>query len=232
MKSTIPVLAIPVLAALVLVACNQKSPINSTETPSPNSRMGNANGMMDGTTNMRPPTAYRIWTGRQPLACRIWASGNSWHDKYEYAGNSRHVEYGYAGTSHSIVDGLCDLTDFVKDSNKILAREITDPAVYFNRRTFIRTGILAASAVATGLVYRRLNHVATGTVDTPLIQGLTTPAAAADATGFRVSRMRRPPSRTSRITIISMNSRPTRKGLRRRRLNLRPKAGRCRSRAW
>ena len=52
MKSTIPVLAIPVLAALVLVACNQKSPINSTETPSPNSRMGNANGMMGGMTNM------------------------------------------------------------------------------------------------------------------------------------------------------------------------------------
>jgi len=52
MKSTIPVLAIPVLAALVLVACNQKSPINSTETPSPNSSMGNANGMMGGTTNM------------------------------------------------------------------------------------------------------------------------------------------------------------------------------------
>jgi len=52
MKSTIPVLAIPVLSALVLVACNQKSQINSTETPSSNSRMGNANGMMDGTTNM------------------------------------------------------------------------------------------------------------------------------------------------------------------------------------
>jgi sulfoxide reductase catalytic subunit YedY len=114
-------------------------------------------------------------------------AGNPWHDEYEYADNSRHVEYEYAGTSHSIVDGLCDLTDFVKDPNKILAREITDPAVYFNRRTFIRTGIVAASAVATGLVYRRLNHVATGTVDTPLIKGLTTPAAVADATGFRVA---------------------------------------------
>ncbi|MGB8368425.1 MAG: protein-methionine-sulfoxide reductase catalytic subunit MsrP [Limisphaerales bacterium] len=75
----------------------------------------------------------------------------------------------------------------MKDPNKISASEITDPAVYFNRRTFIRTGILAASAAATGLVYRRLNHVATGTVDTPLIQGLTTPAAAAEATGFRVA---------------------------------------------
>ena len=77
----------------------------------------------------------------------------------------------------------------MKEPNKISAGDITDPAVYFNRRTFIRTGIAAASAVATGLVYRRLNPVATGTVDTPLIQGLVTPAAvaAADATGFRVA---------------------------------------------
>ena len=51
----------------------------------------------------------------------------------------------------------------MKEPNKISAREVTDPAVYFNRRNFIRAGILAASAVATGLVYRRLNHVATGT---------------------------------------------------------------------
>jgi len=75
----------------------------------------------------------------------------------------------------------------LKDSNKILAGEVTDPAVYFNRRTFIRTGIVAASVVATGLVYRRLNHVATGTVDTPLIKGLTRPVAVADVTGFRVT---------------------------------------------
>ncbi len=75
----------------------------------------------------------------------------------------------------------------MNDSNKILAREITDPGVYFNRRKFIRAGILSASAVATGLVYRRLNHAATGTVDTPLIQGLTAPAAAGDAAGFRAT---------------------------------------------
>ena len=75
----------------------------------------------------------------------------------------------------------------MKDPNKILAREITDPAVYFNRRKFMRAGIVAASAVATGLVYRRLNHVATGTVDTPVIEGLTKPAAAAEGAGFRVN---------------------------------------------
>src|SRR5208282_6142094 len=76
----------------------------------------------------------------------------------------------------------------LKEPNKISASEITGPAVYFNRRTFIRAGILAASAVATGLVYRRLNPVATGKIDTPLIQGLITPpVATADADGFRVA---------------------------------------------
>ncbi|MGA9452377.1 MAG: protein-methionine-sulfoxide reductase catalytic subunit MsrP [Verrucomicrobiia bacterium] len=75
----------------------------------------------------------------------------------------------------------------LKDSNKIHRSEITDPAVYFNRRTFIRAGIVAASAVATGLVYRRLNPVGRGKVNTPVIPGVTTPpAATADASGFRV----------------------------------------------
>ena len=72
-------------------------------------------------------------------------------------------------------------------TKKITAREITDPALYFNRRAFIRAGIVAVSAVATGLVYRRLNHVATGTVDTPLIEGVTKPAAAGKGAGFRVN---------------------------------------------
>jgi hypothetical protein len=49
------------------------------------------------------------------------------------------------------------LTDFVKEPNKISSREVTPAAVYFNRRMFIRAGALAASAVATGMVYRRLN---------------------------------------------------------------------------
>jgi len=55
----------------------------------------------------------------------------------------------------------------MKESNKILAREITDPAVYFNRRTFMRAGILAASAVATGTIYRHLNPGGKGEVNTP-----------------------------------------------------------------
>jgi sulfoxide reductase catalytic subunit YedY len=78
----------------------------------------------------------------------------------------------------------------LKDENKILSREVTPPSVYFNRRNFIRTGILAASAVATGAVYRTLNPVGTSkakTIETAKIEGITAPVAAAgDTTGFRV----------------------------------------------
>jgi methionine sulfoxide reductase catalytic subunit len=75
----------------------------------------------------------------------------------------------------------------LKEPDKKIADELTSPAVYFNRRSFIRAGILAASAVATGLVYRRLNPVGAGKIDTPPIQGIVTPVVAtADANGFRV----------------------------------------------
>ena len=72
----------------------------------------------------------------------------------------------------------------MKEPNKIAASEITSPAVYFNRRNFIRTGILAASTVATGLLYRSLNHVSTTPVKTAPLAGVTT-APTNDATGFR-----------------------------------------------
>ncbi len=75
----------------------------------------------------------------------------------------------------------------MKDPNKILRDEITPPAVYFNRRNFIRTGILAASAVATGVVYHQINHVSTTTVKTAAIQGLTQATNAPADSGFRVN---------------------------------------------
>src|SRR4051812_34196849 len=37
---------------------------------------------------------------------------------------------------------------------KIPTREITEPATYLNRRTFMRAGILAATVAATGGAYR------------------------------------------------------------------------------
>jgi len=74
----------------------------------------------------------------------------------------------------------------LKETNKISSREVTPEAVYFSRRTFIRAGILAASAVATGVVYRQLNPVGHGKVNTPVIQGLVKPTATEEAQGFRV----------------------------------------------
>ena len=45
----------------------------------------------------------------------------------------------------------------IKDSDDIKSSEITDEKNYWNRRNFIRGGILAATTTATGLVYRKLN---------------------------------------------------------------------------
>jgi len=76
----------------------------------------------------------------------------------------------------------------MNDPNKILRDEITPPAVYFNRRNFIRAGILAASAVATGVIYRQLNHVSTEVVKTADLQGLkkVTAAPGNSSSGFTV----------------------------------------------
>ncbi|HXF09533.1 MAG TPA: protein-methionine-sulfoxide reductase catalytic subunit MsrP [Desulfuromonadaceae bacterium] len=80
----------------------------------------------------------------------------------------------------------------MKVPNKIHPNEITPLAVYFNRRNFIRAGVLAASAVATGVAYRKLNPVGTTTatpVQTAKIEGIATnaPAAAvAENTGFHI----------------------------------------------
>ncbi|HUB87081.1 MAG TPA: molybdopterin-dependent oxidoreductase, partial [Verrucomicrobiae bacterium] len=80
----------------------------------------------------------------------------------------------------------------MKEENKILSREVTPPSVYFNRRNFIRAGILAASAVATGAVYRKLNPIGTDTgpvVQTAKIAGVQKPAVTTtnDASGFTVN---------------------------------------------
>ncbi len=68
---------------------------------------------------------------------------------------------------------------------------MTDPAVYFNRRKFIQASVLAASAVATGVVYRHLNPVGTASRTKPravAIRGVTAPpTASGDTSGFRVN---------------------------------------------
>lgn len=83
---------------------------------------------------------------------------------------------------------LCPIIVSLNPSDKISPREITPASVYFNRRAFIRAGILVASGVATGLVYRRLNPIPKGGIKTAPLQHLavaTNTTNAAD--GFRVT---------------------------------------------
>ncbi len=74
----------------------------------------------------------------------------------------------------------------MEQSNKIRASEITDKQVYLNRRLFMRGAALAATASATGLLYRKLNPPP---VETPKGQVLDNVAKTTDeaiAKGFRV----------------------------------------------
>ncbi len=65
------------------------------------------------------------------------------------------------------------------------SNEITPENVYFNRRNFMKAGVLAASAVATGWVYRRLNSPSATAVDTPEIDVVKTTVPA--NSGFRAN---------------------------------------------
>jgi sulfoxide reductase catalytic subunit YedY len=76
----------------------------------------------------------------------------------------------------------------MKEPEKIPGSEITPEATYLNRRLFIRAGIVAATAIATGTLYRRLNRVSTKTPETAKLEGLVTaPAPGADKDGFRTT---------------------------------------------
>ena len=56
-----------------------------------------------------------------------------------------------------------------------LDREVTPPEVYFNRRAFMRAGIVAATTAGTALAYRRLNGVDIQSVERAPIPNLTKP---------------------------------------------------------
>ena len=65
------------------------------------------------------------------------------------------------------------------DSNKSKNDDkVTPPEVYFNRRAFIKAGVIAASLAVTSAVYRRLNGLPPVTVEKPKLAGLVQPAAA------------------------------------------------------
>jgi methionine sulfoxide reductase catalytic subunit len=72
-------------------------------------------------------------------------------------------------------------------SNRIPSSEITSSAVYFNRRSFLRGGLAAASLIATGTAYRLLNKAGSMAIDTPALAGLSSAAASPEdiAKGFR-----------------------------------------------
>jgi sulfoxide reductase catalytic subunit YedY len=71
-------------------------------------------------------------------------------------------------------------------SDDDLESEITPASVYWNRRAFMRGGIVVASAAATGLLYRGLNGVSNAKVDTKAIDGLASAEGGAPGSGFRV----------------------------------------------
>ncbi len=60
---------------------------------------------------------------------------------------------------------------------KIPDREITPAALYFNRRSLMRGGILAASAAGTAALYRTLNGKSSAVVAAPKLPGLVRPTS-------------------------------------------------------
>jgi sulfoxide reductase catalytic subunit YedY len=60
--------------------------------------------------------------------------------------------------------------------SKISEAEVTPPELYFNRRAFMKGGVIAAGAVATGWLYRKLNGVDLVETKTAELPGLTHPA--------------------------------------------------------
>ncbi len=81
-----------------------------------------------------------------------------------------------------------------------LDREITPREVYFNRRTVMRGGVVAASAVATAWLYRKLNGVDPVTTERPAIERLIK-ARPSDRNGFWVDE-----AMTSRASILNYNN--------------------------
>ena len=113
------------------------------------------------------------------------------------------------GTAESIMTVKKDLED-----------AITPPETYFNRRTFLRGGVLAASVVTTGYAYRKLNGRSQATVDTRAIDGISA-SPDASASGFRVDEptTHRTPSAMLRPAATTPPARPAR--------SRRPSRGTC-----
>jgi len=81
-----------------------------------------------------------------------------------------------------------------------LDREITPREIYLNRRTMMRGGVVAASALATGWLYRKLNGVAALTTERPAIERLIK-AQPTDRNGYWVDE-----AMTPRASILNYNN--------------------------
>jgi methionine sulfoxide reductase catalytic subunit len=72
-------------------------------------------------------------------------------------------------------------------SNNIKPSEITDKQVYLNRRLFMRGAVLAATASATGLVYRKLNPPPVELPRGQVLSNVAKPSEEAASKGFSVN---------------------------------------------
>ncbi|MEO6223669.1 MAG: protein-methionine-sulfoxide reductase catalytic subunit MsrP [Vicinamibacterales bacterium] len=82
-------------------------------------------------------------------------------------------------------------------AGRIPEHDITPREVYFNRRSFMRAGLLTAAAAGTALVYRKLNVVNLDATEMPAIAGLTTP----HENGYRIDE-----TQTPRASILNYNN--------------------------
>lgn len=92
----------------------------------------------------------------------------------------------------------------VEDIPKISEREVTPPALYFNRRSLIRAGVAAGSAIATASVYRWFNPARMIDVaSTPAVEVAATTESEEEliARGWRVNE-----PATSELSILNYNN--------------------------
>jgi len=66
----------------------------------------------------------------------------------------------------------------------IPSSEITPESTYLNRRTFLRAGVVAASVLATGAIYRRLNGISSGTPQQRKLASVVAPPSTNPSAGF------------------------------------------------
>jgi sulfoxide reductase catalytic subunit YedY len=81
----------------------------------------------------------------------------------------------------------------MRTADRIPSSQITSESLYLNRRNFLRAGLVIASTIATGAVYRRLNPPGSTLVETPGLANLVVNSgAAARDSGFLVDEPRTP----------------------------------------